>query len=307
MPELPEVQTTVNGLRKTIIGRRIVAIWSDYNSAYHKGADNIKDRKYFAMFERATNKSKVISADRRAKNILINLDNKKTILIHMKMTGHLLFGKYEYDSRHNKWSPIEPQSLKDPFNRHIHFVLTFDNGSNLALCDSRKFAKVTLLDTDKAHSSDHLDSIGPEPLTKTFTFDRFIDRLNKRPDGKIKQVIMDQSVIAGIGNIYADEALWRASIHPLEKVSNISPDKARGLFRAIKEVLRRGIDFGGDSMSDYRNIHGERGKFQDKHCAYRRTGMKCLKKGCTGTMRRTIVGTRSAHYCDKHQRLIKKL
>ncbi|MCL5781778.1 MAG: bifunctional DNA-formamidopyrimidine glycosylase/DNA-(apurinic or apyrimidinic site) lyase [Patescibacteria group bacterium] len=305
MPELPEVQTTVNGLRKTIIGRRIVAIWSDYNSAYHKGADNIKDRKYFASFERATNKSKVISADRRAKNILINLDNKKTILIHMKMTGHLLFGKYSFDAKTNKWQPISPPALKDPFNRHIHFVLTLDDGQHLALCDSRKFAKVTLIDTDKIGDSLHLSHIGPEPLDGNFTFDKFALRIAMRPNGKIKQVIMDQSVIAGIGNIYADEALWRAGIHPLEKVGSISPDKARGLFRAIKEVLRRGIDFGGDSMSDYRNIHGERGKFQDKHCAYRRTGMKCLKKGCTGNMRRTIVGTRSAHYCDKHQRLIK--
>ncbi len=312
MPELPEVQTTVNGLKKAVVGLNIADVWSDYDSVHHKGADNIKDRKYFARFKEEIIGSKIISIERRAKNILMNLDSGKTILVHMKMTGHLLYGEYEFNRSEKmaqrrdrisvRWIPISPESLRDPFNRHIHFVISFDNGKRLALSDARKFAKVTLLSTKEAHQSDHLNEIGPEPLGNKFTFDVFIDRLRLRPNGKIKQVLMDQKVIAGIGNIYSDEVLWRAGIHPLGQVKNIPTAKTRVLFKAIKQTLSRGIDLGGDSMSDYRNILGERGKFQEHHRAYRRTGLKCGKPGCGGTIRRIVVGSRSAHYCDQHQK-----
>ena len=116
---------------------------------------------------------------------------------------------------------------------------------------------------------------------------------------------MDQSVIAGVGNIYSDEALWRAGIHPEERVRDIDEAKLKSLYTATIEVLKKGIDFGGDSMSDYRNIDGERGEFQEKHEAYRRTGKPCMKRGCSGTIQRKIVGGRSAHFCSVHQRLDK--
>ena len=312
MPELPEVQTTVNGLRRTIIGLTIADVWSDYNSPYFKGSGTIKDPFYFKHFKKEVLGKKIISIERRAKNILINLSDGMTILVHMKMTGHLLFGRYRFGSAAKKdpWQPLEPESLKDPFNRHVHFMLTFDNKKNLALSDMRKFAKVTLIETsalqsERALQSEHLKNIGPEPLEKSFTFKRFAERLDLRPHAKVKPVLMDQSVIAGIGNIYADESLWRAGIHPLELVENIQQAKLKGLFVAIKKTLTRGIDLGGDSMSDYRNIHGEKGRFQEQHLAYQRTGEHCQKRGCKGIIRRIMVGQRSAHYCDKHQRLSK--
>lgn len=312
MPELPEVQTTLNGLMETVIGLKITDIWSDYDSAYFKGADNIKDRKYFSYFKREVVNAKIISASRRAKNILIHLNNDKTILIHMKMTGHLMYGKYEFDpKRKYPWIPMAPPSLKDPFNRHIRLMFALSNGKFLALCDSRKFAKITLIESGKLHQSEHLKDSGPEPLEKDFTFEKFQERLNLRPNGKIKQVIMDPKIIAGVGNIYADESLWRAGIHPLELVRNLQEGSRallkgaslKALFKAIKQTLSKGIDFGGDSMSDYRNIHGERGRFQEKHEAYRRTGLKCSLRGCGGTIRRVMVEARSAHYCDRHQRM----
>ncbi|MBU6426630.1 bifunctional DNA-formamidopyrimidine glycosylase/DNA-(apurinic or apyrimidinic site) lyase [Patescibacteria group bacterium] len=307
MPELPEVQTTVNGLNRAIVGLRITDAWSDYNSIHHKGSDNIKDPRYFAQFRRTIIGSKIVSAERRAKNVLINLNHSKTILIHMKMTGHLLYGEYTGPTcgtgRTCVWQPIAPEPLKDPFNRHIHLVITFTNSKRLVLSDARKFAKVTLLPTKGAGQSDHLNHIGPEPLDKTFTPEIFAARLHSRPNGKIKQVLMDQKVVAGIGNIYSDEALWRAGIHPLEIVRNIPDDKMRAIFKAVKETLSKGIDLGGDSMSDYRNIGGEPGKFQLHHRAYRKTGTRCTKKDCGGTIRRIVVGARSAHFCDKHQKL----
>ena len=301
MPELPEVQTTVNGLRQTVVGLKIVDVWSDYDSPYFKGSGTIKDRSYFKHFKKGTAGCKIVSAERRAKNILIGLSNGETLLVHMKMTGHLLYGRYSFDAAQKKdpWQPLEPESLKDPYNRHVHFMLSFDNGMNLALSDVRKFAKVTLI----GPQSEHLKDIGPEPLEKSFTLKQFAERLNLRPHGKVKQVLMDQKIIAGIGNIYADESLWRAGIHPLERVETITPTKMKGLFDAIKKTLSRGIDFGGDSTSDYRNVHGEKGKFHENHYAYQRTGERCKKPGCSGTIRRIMVGARSAHYCDRQQKL----
>ncbi|MCX6719043.1 MAG: bifunctional DNA-formamidopyrimidine glycosylase/DNA-(apurinic or apyrimidinic site) lyase [Candidatus Taylorbacteria bacterium] len=307
MPELPEVQTTVDGLSKTIQGLRITAAWSDYDSDYFKGSETIKDAAYLPHFKKNTIGSRVISIERRAKNILINLSNNQTILVHMKMTGHLLYGNYEFKAGKKKdpWQPISPPPLLDPYNRHIHFVLTFNNGKRLALSDLRKFAKVAVVHSKTIHSSSHLKDIGPEPLEKAFTFKAFKERLMLRKKWKIKQALMDQSVMAGIGNIYADESLWRSSIHPAEIVGRLKDAQLKGLYSAIRKTLSRSIDFGGDSMSDYRNVHGEKGTFQEEHHAYQRTGMRCELKGCNGTIRRIVIGGRGTHYCDRHQRLDK--
>jgi formamidopyrimidine-DNA glycosylase len=315
MPELPEVQTTVNGLRETVIGRKIVDVWSSYDSAYFKGSETIKDPAYFRRFKKQALGRKIVAVERRAKNVLIELDGGLTILVHMKMTGHLLYGKYRFATKadiktdpkmvKDPWIAVEPEGLRDPFNRHVRFMLSFDNGRFLALSDMRKFAKVTMLTTAKAKQSEHLSGIGPEPLEKAFTFEKFQERLLLRPRGKVKQVIMDQAIVAGIGNIYADESLWRAGIHPAERVENVPSKKFRELFAAIKKVLSGGIDLGGSSVSDYRNIHGEMGTSQEKHHAYRRTGEKCDRRGCNGTIRRIVIGARGTHYCDKHQKLIK--
>ena len=303
MPELPEVQTTVNGLQEHIVSLTITGVWTDYNSPYFTGSETIKDPAYFKRFKKEAVGATVTSVTRRAKNILIHLDTGKTILVHMKMTGHLLYGTYSFEKNAVKdpWQPLEPEALKDPFNRHVHFMLTFSNKKNLALSDVRKFAKVALAVSKTIEQSSHLKGVGPEPLPETFTFETFEQRIGLRPKGKIKQVLMDQNIIAGIGNIYADESLWRAGIHPLELVTNIPEADRRELFKAIKQTLSKGIDFGGDSTSDYRNVLGEKGTFHEGHHAYQRTGSHCDKKGCTGKIMRIVVGTRGTHFCSVHQ------
>lgn len=307
MPELPEVQTTVNGLREHVIGLRIIDAWSDYKSTHFKGSETIKDPAYFMQMKKQIVGTKIVSANRRAKNILIELSSGYTLLVHLKMTGHLLYGKYRFSEgqKRDPWEAIEPESLKDPKNRHVHFVLSFSNKKHLALSDVRKFAKVTLVDSKRIHDSDHLNDIGPEPLEDAFDFKAFISRLNLRKNGKIKQVLMDQSIIAGIGNIYADESLWRAGIHPAQKISDISVKEMKLLFTAMKQTLSKGIHFGGDSTSDYRNIHGDKGEFHETHHAYQRTGTKCDKRGCGGTIVRIVLGGRGTHFCDTHQVLRK--
>ena len=286
MPELPEVQTTVSGLNRVLSGLVITDVWTEYNSPYFHGGDTIKDPEYFKYFKKTIKGAKILNVTRRAKNILIHLSNGHTILIHMKMTGHVMYGNY---------------NRKDPFNRFIRFIITLSNGKTMELCDTRKFAKVTLLPTPTMHETVHLKGIGPEPLEKAFTFSIFKNQINKKETGKIKLVLMDQTVIAGIGNIYADESLWRAGIHPETLVKNVKDIKLKELYKAIQSTLKMGIDFGGDSMSDYRNIDGERGQFQEKHRAYRKTGTKCQKKGCKGIITRMVVGGRGTHYCNMHQ------
>lgn len=321
MPELPEVHTTATKLNKLIKGLIISNVWTDYFSSIFKGKDQIKNKKYFEQLKKDIVGAKVVSVTRRAKNVLINLYNGKTVLVHMKMTGHLLFGTYRKVDALNlrfknkekwkkeTWIPDEKEnsSLWDSYNRFIHFVITFSNNKSLVLSDVRKFAKVVVEDTDKIAETKHLKKLGPEPLEKTFTLNIFKERLEKKLGWPIKIALMNQELIAGIGNIYSDEMLWRANIHPQEKVQKISPQKLKVLFVAMKETLSKGIDFGGDSMSDYRQPDGSAGKFQNKHMAYKRKSVPCLKKGCSGIMKRIVVGSRSAHFCEKHQRLVNEL
>lgn len=285
MPELPEVQTTVNGLNKTVKGRRVVSVETTYGSAYHNGKDNIKDAKFFKKFKKLVAGQKILKAERRAKNVLIHLSNKYTVIVHMKMTGHFVYDRPDY-----------------PFTR-LNFIL--DNGKHLSLSDMRKFAKVTIVKTDELEKCLHIEHLGPEPLEKNFQFRIFKFQLMKRPNGKIKSVLMDQTLIAGIGNIYSDEILWRAGVHPLSIPKAIPDKQFKLMFNAMKQTLEKGIKFGGDSMSDYRNIKGEKGEFQEHHRAYRRTGKPCTKSGCQGIITRIVVGTRSAHFCPVHQLLFK--
>jgi formamidopyrimidine-DNA glycosylase len=285
MPELPEVQTTVNGLNKTVRGKKIVDVETSYNSSYHAGKDNIKNPRFFTLFRKKVRGKKILKAERRAKNVLIHLSDGHTILVHMKMTGHFIYDRPNY-----------------PFTR---LDLKLDNGKHLILSDMRKFAKVTLIKTSELEKSLHIKHLGPEPLENNFQFTNFKFQIQKKPKGKIKQVLMDQSLISGIGNIYSDEILWRVNVHPLSLVSKIPNKNLRAMFRAVKEILRKGIDLGGDSMSDYRNIKGEKGKFQEHHCAYQKHKTKCLKRGCSGVLEKMRVSDRSAHFCPIHQILYK--
>ena len=301
MPELPEVQTTVNGLNATVKGQKIIDVWTSYKSSHKMHLGSIKEPKFFTDFKKKVKNQKIINSERRAKNILIHLTGGNTILIHMKMTGHLLYGKYKFSK--GAWTSNENKFLADPFNGHIRLVFILDNKKHLAFSDMRKFAKVTLIETAKLDESLHVFHLGPEPLSPSFTCKIFKAQLLKRPKGKVKQILMDQTLIAGIGNIYSDEILWRAGVHPMSGPEKIPEKNMKLMYKATKVTLKRGIDFGGDSMSDYRNIHGKRGKFQDQHKAYQKNKTKCSKPGCKGVLEKMKVGGRSAHFCPVHQKL----
>lgn len=300
MPELPEVHTTATDLNELLKGKKILDVWTNYNSPFYKNKPQIKNPTYFKLFKKEIVSETVTSASRVAKNVLIHLTNDKTILVHMKMTGHLLYGKYKKTGA--EWKPDQKGALNDMWNGWIRLVFTLSNGKHLALSDLRKFAKVTLLQTSNLHESDDLQNIGPDPLEKSFTKKVFVERIMMRPKGKIKTVLMDQSLIAGIGNIYSDEALWLSTINPETLVADIPVAKHATLLKNIKHVLSKGIDFKGDSMSDYRRPNGEPGDFQNHHNVYQRKGKTCNRRGCAGIITRKVVNGRSAHYCDTCQK-----
>ncbi len=301
MPELPEVHTTATMLNELICDKKIVDVWNDYNSLKYVGKENIKDQKYFKLFKSKLLGKKIEGVGRRAKNVLIEIEDGKTIVIHMKMTGHLLYGTFEFNSKKKEWVPKIPGPLQDPFNRFIHFVLTFADGTHLAFSDMRKFATITLV--SNPNELEHKFKIlGPEPLEDSFDWKCFKTRLSKRPNYKIKTALMDQSFIVGIGNIYSDEILWSSKIHPERTVSSISDSDYKLITKNTKEILSKGINFGGDSMSDYRNPHGVPGEFQLHHNAYRRTKLSCKRKECVGIIERKVIGGRSAHYCSVCQK-----
>lgn len=316
MPELPEVQTTVNILNKILPGKKILDVWTDYDSKFHSSKDNIKNPEYFKEFRGAVVGKKILKTERRAKNILINLSGRVTVLIHMKMTGHLLYGTYRRNSKFEilnpkkiqdksveTWEPVEPEELKGLFNKFIHLVFTLSNGRHLAFSDMRKFAKVFYFKTGEKEKIGDIKKLGPEPLSKGFSSEVFKKQLSKRPNAKIKQALMDQELISGIGNIYSDEILWASGVHPKSVVGKIPERFLKKIFVAMPKILQKALRAGGDSMSDYRNPYGKKGKFQNFHKAYHRTGEECSFKGCGGIIKRMIIGGRGAHFCEKHQKI----
>lgn len=284
MPELPEVQTIVSDLNKVLPRLKITDIWTDW----------------FENFKKELIGRKILNLKRRAKFILINLSENKTLIIHQKLTGHLLYGKWKWVK--NGWMSVLSGPIQnDPRNRFLHLILNLSNGFQLALSDLRKFAKVLIWNTDELENLADIKNLGPEPLSKEFTFEKFQEIFSKKR-GKIKQALMNQSVISGIGNIYSDEILWEAGIHPLTSAQKLSQEESKKIYKTIPKVLNLAIKFHGDSMSDFRRPSGEKGGYQNIQNAYQMDGTKCKKRD-GGIIKRIKIGGRSAHFCPVHQKI----
>jgi formamidopyrimidine-DNA glycosylase len=282
MPELPEVHTTVTGLRKTVVGKKIIDVWSDFHlNTSHGERQNIKNKKYFADFKKRVLGAKIISVERFGKHIVINLENLESIVVHMKMTGHLLVAGFEKEKK------------------FIHFTLQFSDGKQMAFSDIRKFATICVSKTKNINEHPGIAELGPDALA--INLGEFASRIGAKKNWPIKLSLLDQNVVAGIGNIYSDEILWYAGVHPFSKSNKVPLPQIRKMYAASKKILTKSIKMGGDSMSDYINAFGEKGGFQNCHQAYRQKGKKCKKKGCGGIIQRLVIGGRSSHFCDKHQ------
>lgn len=271
MPELPEVETTVQGLQK-VLNRTFVNVWTNTPKL-------IKKPSSLALFRKGIKGKKIKKIYRRGKNIIFDLSDDYSLLIHQKMTGHLLYDKWDENDR---------------YNSYIHLKFTLDNGKILALSDLRKFAKVELQKTRSLLKE--LSSLGPEPLE--ISFEEFKSLFKKRR-GKIKKVLMNQNIIVGIGNIYADEILWETKIHPFKDVSEITEKEFKKIYTATRIILKKALKLGGTSISDYRDIYGRKGSFGDIRKAYRREGEKCFR--CGATIKRKKIGARSTCFCPECQ------
>lgn len=284
------METIVRGLRKKVLRRTFIDVWTDWPKTIMRPKD-------FGQFRKEIIGRQIENIRRRAKYILFDLSGGKTLLVHQKLTGHLLFGRWRREN--NSWKSEIPGSLfEDPRNGFLHVIFFLNNDSEIALSDLRKFAKVELWDSVELKKAKELISLGPEPLSKSFTFKKFKKVLPKK--GKIKQVLMDQAVIAGIGNIYSDEILWEAKIHPLSASSKITGPVLKEIYKAIKKVLKRAIGLKGDSFSDFRLITGEKGGYQKIQKVYGQEGKICPRKD-GGRIQRLKIGGRSARFCPKCQ------
>ncbi|RJQ32020.1 bifunctional DNA-formamidopyrimidine glycosylase/DNA-(apurinic or apyrimidinic site) lyase [Candidatus Parcubacteria bacterium] len=296
MPELPEVETIVNDLQKILPGLKLLDVLTDAKNLFRKNK--------FEDFKKKVVGEKILNLSRKGKNILIHLSGNTTILIHQKMTGHLLYGKWVLETPPSgaSWKSAEEGPIKDdPMNRFIHIVFRLSNGKELALSDMRKFAKVIAWPTDKLSELADV-KLGMDPFDKNFTLKKFKELLASKKRGKIKSILMDQTLIAGIGNIYSDEILWLAGVNPLKDISELSDGEMEKIYKAIRPVLERAIKARGTSASDYRDPMGRKGKYQEMQYAYRLTGKPCQKND-GGTIARVKIGGRSAHYCPVHQRI----
>ncbi len=283
MPELPEVQTIVSDLKKVLPGLKITGFWTDIPKFRKIGKEVIS--------------RKILGLERKGKNILIHLSNNLTLLVHQKMTGHLLYGKWQ--KKNNAWKSTIPGPLSDPENRFIRVIFFLSNGRQLGLCDMRKFAKVLVWPTDELKDLNDINKLGPDPFDKDFTFHKFSEILRSKK-GKIKIVLMDQNIISGIGNIYSDEILWQAGVHPLKPAQKLKDEEIKKIYSSIRPILKKAIKARGSSYIDYRDAFGREGNYQKMHYAYQKTGEKCRKKD-GGIIKKIKISGRSGHFCPVHQ------
>jgi len=299
MPELPEVETIKIGLSKLLPDYQVVKVSHDWPKSFPNAPADVKNFLIGA---------KITKVKRRAKVLMIELDSAYTLLVHLKMTGQLVFRSeaQSFGAGHPSQSLIG--KLPDKSTR-----VTFDLAKNvksrrpleakLFFNDQRKFGWVRLIPTVEVANIDFFKKVGPEPLSRDFTASEFANRLKRRSNTSIKAALLDQSVIAGVGNIYSDESLWGAKIHPATQVKNISAAKINKLFDELQFVLRLSIEKGGSTDKNYVNAEGKRGSYMRFARVFRREGQACPR--CGTTIIKTRVAGRGTHLCPKEQRLIR--
>ncbi|NCQ54468.1 DNA-formamidopyrimidine glycosylase [Candidatus Saccharibacteria bacterium CG11_big_fil_rev_8_21_14_0_20_41_19] len=287
MPELPEVETVKRGLRRLIIDRKIIAAVSDNPKSFPNAARDVSQ-----FLINAT----VTDVRRRAKVLMIDLSTKYTLVIHLKMTGQLVF--VDHGARFGAGHPNDSlvNNLPDKSTR-----VTFDlgNKSHLYFNDQRKFGWVRLIPTAEVPNIDFMKRVGPEPLEADFTAEQFTERFTRRSRTTIKAAILDQSVIAGVGNIYADESLWGAKIHPSRLVGSITDAEFKLLYTEVRKVMNLSIEKGGSTNRNYVNAEGKKGSYMDFARVFRREGLPCPRCG-TEIIKIRAAG-RGTHICPACQ------
>jgi formamidopyrimidine-DNA glycosylase len=270
MPELPEVEYVARQLRAALVGRAIVAVevsWARAISAPEVEA-----------FRAAVRGRRIVAVSRRAKHLLIALDSGETLVIHRRMSGNVTL----------------VAAGAEPLYTRVRFTL--DDGRDLVFSDPRKFGRIALLAPSELEAM--LDALGPEPLEEDFTPEVLAQRLAGR-ERALKALLLDQAVIAGLGNIYADEALFRARLHPLRAGASLAPAEVAALRWGIRDALRTGLEHGGTTIGRHRDAYDEAGTNLDHLDVYQRTGQPCRR--CGTAIARIVVAQRGTHFCPRCQ------
>lgn len=306
MPELPEVETVRRGLQRLIVHKKIVRVTHDWPKSFPNAESDVREFLIGA---------KILEVRRRAKVLLIDLDTNYTLVIHLKMTGQLVFimetadsaaprdrtpGSREPEIRFGAGHPSDSLTGQLP-DRSTRVTFAFDDGSCLYFNDQRKFGWMKLYPTTTVPDIDFMQTVGPEPLEDDFTPEQFAAAFKRRAKTSIKAALLDQTVVAGVGNIYADESLWGAKIHPKRLVGTITPVEFQMLYSELRLVMNLAIEKGGSTDKNYMNAEGKRGSYLDFARVFRREGRPCPRCG------REIIKFRAAgrgtHICPHCQQL----
>lgn len=294
MPELPEVETVCRGLEAALAGKRITRVIArrpDLRIPLPEG------------FGQRLTGARITHFSRRAKYILAGLSTGETLIIHLGMSGRILIthhggkskpGAFHHDHGHARGDAHEP-------DKHDHVVIEADDGTTATYNDHRRFGLMDLAPTNGIAAHKLFKTIGPEPLDASFDAATLSAAL-KGKNTPIKSALLDQRVVAGLGNIYVCEALYRAGISPKRKASTIAGERAKRLVPEIKAVLREAIKAGGSTLRDFAQADGELGYFQHNFRVYDREGEPCRTRGCKGTIRRIVQAGRSTFFCAHCQR-----
>ena len=282
MPELPEVETIARGLRQLIVRRSVASVEARAAKSFPVSPDDAQ------QFLRGAT---VQAVRRRAKVLLIELSSGYSLMIHLKMTGQLVFvGEQRFGAGHPSDSLVG--RLPDASTR---VIITFTDGSHLYFNDQRKFGWIKLIPTAEVAQEPFMQKVGPEPLDESFTAEAFAARFTRRGRSNIKAALLDQSVVAGVGNIYADESLWRAQLSPTRLVGSFSQDEFARLFTALRDVMQQAIDQGGSTDRTYVNAAGEKGNYLTFAGVFGRQGQPCRR--CGAEIKKYKWAGRGTHVC----------
>ena len=282
MPELPEVQTIANDLT-SLGGKKLAAFWTTHPKALKNEAKKSLTAEFLA---KELSGKTLKSVRRHGKALVLELGSGSVLLLHLRMTGQLFWVD-------KKTAAFSPSLLLQKYP-HLRHFWGFTDGSALLFADIRKFATITWL------KDGDLPPAAPDPLEKSFTAGFFSKIIQKYPNRSIKELLMDGKLISGIGNIYANEALFAAHINPLRKSSSLSETEKRLILNKIKQILKKAIRMRGTSVSDYRDGAGQKGTYQNQLRIYRKRGLPC--QVCGKIILRTVQGGRSTFYCPSCQK-----
>ncbi len=287
MPELPEVETVRRGLQELIVDSVVASERHDTPKSFPNTPADVQQ-----FLQGAT----ITAVRRRAKVLMIDLSTSYSLLVHLKMTGQLVYvaqtpqGETRFGAGHPNDSLVH--ALPDSSTR---VTLGFTDGAQLFFNDQRKFGWMRLLPTAEIPNTNFMQKVGPEPLEHDFTAADFATRLARRPRTNIKAALLDQSVIAGVGNIYADESLWGAKIHPKRLVGSLTPAETTLLYTELRSVMNLAIEKGGSSNHTYVNAQGKKGSYMDFARVFRREGLPCPR--CGAIIEKSRVAGRGTHTC----------